>query len=91
MTTRNIILIPHKFKNLCYKHNQNKIPTQTIEEQPDGDFYILVDRKCPCDCENKYQTARLHKEDIDDYINNQTNKNREENARWFLLFDSECK
>ena len=61
----------------------DSIPHIIIIEEPN--FYSgKVDRCCKCDCDNRYEYFRVHKDEIDDFITTQKND-------YILFFDNNIK
>jgi hypothetical protein len=81
--SRTILLVPKSvIDTLCPCNTINtilelcgddKIPNMTIIER-DNFFTGVIDRCCPCDCENRISRFKIEKQDIDEFIQNQLEK-----------------
>ena len=68
-----IVFIPSEYKdtylNLCACSVPTLIMTRIGGTGSDcGDWNCCLDRKCPCECSDRYQHFKLRKNDLDDWI-----------------------
>jgi hypothetical protein len=68
---RFIILVPSEFKDLC-EHRVFDVPHVIVKERERGDFSVHLDRKCPCDCNGRYEDFFIREGEIDQWIETQT-------------------
>ena len=75
-------LIPYLFKDTCISHME-EIPYMKLIEC-ENDYKCKIVRKCPCLCDNKIQYFKLKKEDVNEFIETNTNANCDDGERWFV-------
>ena len=68
---KTMMFIPSDLKDTYLELEFGKIPT-LIMTVNGNDINCYIDRKCPCDCENKVEHFKLHKEDFQEWLKNNT-------------------
>ena len=76
-TNRIMVYIPETYKDmyleLSCKHKKKQflahLPTLIMRVVGD-DINCVLDRKCPCECSDKYEHFKLRKTDLSEWLNN---------------------
>ena len=71
-----MVFIPETYKDmylgLC-KHKKKQFLAHSptlIMRVVDDDINCVLDRKCPCECSDKYEHFKLRKTDLSEWLNN---------------------
>lgn len=81
---RIIILVPYIHKDIENNRRCN-VPIMIIREQPNGEFICNLDRRCPCECNDRYETYRFKNANVcNDWIDFNTTANKDEDSRWYV-------
>lgn len=88
---RIIVLVPYIHKDKDFEYKRDNVPIMIIREQPNGEFICNVDRKCPCECKNRYEKGGFRNANTcNDWIDFNTSPNQDdEDSRWYVEYDGD--
>ena len=64
---KTMVFIPKDLKDTYLDLPYGKVPELIMLVKGD-DINCRLDRKCPCDCENRIEYFKLHKEDLEGWL-----------------------